>query len=117
MTPGEEIRELRRELRQMQEWFAMVLLSVGGQVEIPRRLMVKFNPRDYAIVRWDDVGRTMTRFAARKVEPLLPALDDGPHAITPAEERALHARGLGSESSGESIRAALREIRTEEPRR
>jgi len=37
------------------------------------------------------------------------------HAITPAEMRELHACGLGSESSGESIRAALREMRAEEP--
>lgn len=38
------------------------------------------------------------------------------HAMTTAEAHELHARGLGSESSGESILAALREIRAEEAR-
>ncbi|KKL11639.1 hypothetical protein LCGC14_2543750 [marine sediment metagenome] len=35
------------------------------------------------------------------------------HEISPAEARKLHARGLNSESSGESIRTALLEIRAQ----
>ena len=64
------VRRQRRDHRDLQEWFALVVLAAGGSITVTSLMAVQFEPRRHVIVRDEKHFGRETVFTVRPRTPL-----------------------------------------------